>query len=302
MLMRPLERVDVIDTLTRLSAEPGGIPVAGVTDALTARLAQNAGFQSLYFSGAAFSSLMGLPDLGLFTMSELVEAVSRITPHLHVPLIVDADTGFGETINVARTVVELERAGAAAVHIEDQALPKRCGHLDGKELVSVETMMQKIATARAARRRMLVIARTDARAVEGFDAAVARARKYVQAGADLVFPEALESVAEFEQFPRAVDTPLLANQTEFGKSPRLDASTLASFGYAFVLFPVTPLRAMLKAAAGVYAELRGRGSQAALMDKLLTRRELEALLDYHDYEAFDRATAQVVAALGGSPQ
>jgi methylisocitrate lyase len=297
VFMRPSEPIDLVSVLWRQSVAKRALPIPGVTDALTARLAQSAGFECLYFSGSAFANMMGLPDLGLFTSSELADAVHRITPHLRAPLIVDGDTGFGEAVNVARAVADLERAGAAAVHIEDQVLPKRCGHLDGKELIPAEEMMKKIATARRARRRMLVIARTDARAVEGFDAAVSRARQYAKAGADIVFPEALESAEEFEEFACEVRTPLIANQTEFGKSPFLERATFARFGYSFVLFPLTAFRAMLKTAATVYREVHDRGTQAGMLDQLLTRRELQVLVDYDEYEEFDRDTARLVAEL-----
>jgi methylisocitrate lyase len=203
----------------------------------------------------------------------------------------DADTGFGEALNVERTVRLLEGAGAAGLHLEDQQLPKRCGHLSGKQLVEPEVMAAKVRAAVAARRDpdFVVMARTDARGVYGFDEAVRRARLYVAAGADAIFPEALESADEFRAFAAAVQAPLLANMTEFGRSPSLDFRVLAEMGYRMVLYPVTTLRAALRAAQAALADLLGKGHQRDRVPDMLTRRELYDLLDYEGYEARDRS-------------
>jgi methylisocitrate lyase len=271
------------------SAEPIAVP--GVFNALVARMAERVGYQAVYLSGAALSASAGLPDVGLLTVTEFVEQARTITQATPLPLVCDADTGFGEALNVERTVRLFEAAGAAAIHLEDQQLPKRCGHLSGKQLVAPETMAAKLRAAAAARRDpdFVLIARTDARGVLGFDEAVRRARLYLDAGADAIFPEALESADEFAAFAAAVPAPLLANMTEFGRSPNLDFATLAAMGYRMVLYPVTALRSALHAAWATLAALRERGHQRDLLDQMLTRAELYDLLGYSDYEARDRA-------------
>ncbi|MCS7168679.1 MAG: methylisocitrate lyase [Gemmatales bacterium] len=270
--------------------ETTAIQLPGVLDAIQARLAERLGFSALYLSGAAFSASLGLPDVGLITLTELAERARQLTQATNLPILVDADTGFGEAVNVERTVRLLEAAGVAGMHIEDQQLPKRCGHLSGKSLVSIEIMVQKIRAAVAARknRQFLIIARTDARSVEGFDAAVRRAKAYLEAGADGIFPEALESAQEFADFARAVPTILVANMTEFGRSPLLDFTTLATLGYRVILYPVTLLRLAWKAIALGLRELQTQGHQRHLLPHMLTRQELYDLLGYRDYEERDR--------------
>ena len=262
----------------------------GVFNALVARMAERLGFQAVYLSGAALSASTGLPDVGLVTLNEFVEEARRITQASSLPLICDSDTGFGEALNVERTVKLFESAGVAAIHLEDQQLPKRCGHLSGKSLVEPAAMAAKIRAAVAARRDadFMIIARTDARGVTGFDDAVARAKRYLAAGADMIFPEALESKEEFADFAGAVPGPLIANNTEFGKSPNLDVSTFASLGYRLVLFPVTAFRSALKAAQQTLADIAAKGHQRDRMPEMLTRAELYELLDYTGYEARDR--------------
>jgi methylisocitrate lyase len=250
------------------------------------------GFEATYLSGAAFSAgELALPDIGLFTLSELAEQTARLARSVSIPLIVDADTGFGEPVNVERTVVELEAAGAAAIQLEDQRLPKRCGHLSGKSLVPVEEMCAKLRAAVSARRDpdLVIIARTDARGVDDFQAAVSRARRYVQAGADWIFPEALVDAAEFAEFAREMDVPLVANMTEFGKSPLLSLDELAEMGYAAVLFPVTLLRVAMKGVEAALGMLAADGTQRELLDLMQSRQDLYDLLRYSDYEARDRA-------------
>jgi len=254
----------------------------GVFNALAAKMAERARFEGIYLSGAALSAGSGLPDVGLLSMSELIDQARLITAASDLPLLVDADTGFGGPLNVERTVRELERAEVAAVQLEDQQLPKRCGHLSGKTLVSAEEMEQKIRAAVSARLDpdFVIVARTDARGVEGFEAAVGRARRYLAAGADVLFPEALESRDEFADFRRAVEAPLLANLTEFGRSPALSVAQLDELGYGIALFPVTAFRVAMKAAERALGEMRRSGSQQALLDSMQTRAELYDLLDY----------------------
>jgi methylisocitrate lyase len=267
------------------------VAVPGVFCPLVARLAERMGFQAVYLSGAALSASLGLPDIGLVTASEFADAARAICQATTLPLVCDADTGFGEALHVERTVRMFESAGAAGLHLEDQRLPKRCGHLSGKQLVEAEEMVAKLRAAVAARcdNDFVIIARTDARGVLGFDEAVRRARRYVEAGADVIFPEALEGEEEFAAFARALPgVVLLANMTEFGKSPLLDRATLSRPGYRMVLYPVSGLRAALRAARDVLADIRDRGHQRDRVGEMLTRRELYELLDYDGYDARDR--------------
>ncbi len=267
------------------------IAVPGVFNALVARMAERLGFQALYLSGAALSASLCLPDVGLVTLPEFVDLARSLTQAASLPLLCDADTGFGEALNVERAVRLFEQAGVAGIHLEDQQLPKRCGHLSGKALVEAEAMAAKIRAAVAARRDpdFVIIARTDARGVTGFDDAVRRAKLYLDAGADGIFPEALESEAEFAAFARAVPAPLVANSTEFGKSPNLDLAAYGKLGYRLVLYPVTALRSALKAAHETLAEIMAKGHQRDRLPRLLTRAELYELLNYSGYEARDRA-------------
>ncbi len=261
----------------------GPIQVPGAPNALAGRLIEEAGFSAMYLSGAALSAgVLALPDIGLFTLTELVQQVEYLTARVAVPVIVDADTGFGDTANVERTIAELERAGAAAIQLEDQELPKRCGHLSGKTLVPADAMCAKLRAAVAARadESTVIIARTDARGVESFDAAVERAKRYVAAGADWIFPEALASRDEFQAFAKAIDVPLVANMTEFGKSPLLEFAELADLGYRAVLYPVTLLRVAMKAIDTTLSILAADGTQRDLLDLMQTRQELYDLLDY----------------------
>jgi methylisocitrate lyase len=275
----------------RAAVQSSPIQVPGAPNALVGRMIEEAGFQAMYLSGAALSAgVLALPDVGLLTLTELVEQVHHLTSRAAIPLVVDADTGFGDAVNVERTVAELERAGAAAIQLEDQVLPKRCGHLSGKTLVDADAMCVKLRAAVAARAddQTVIIARTDARAVEGLDAAVARAGKYLAAGADWIFPEALTSRDEFQMFAAAVDAPLVANMTEFGKSPLLAFDELAELGYRVVLYPVTLLRVAMKAVETALVILAEDGTQRDLLDLMQTRQELYELLEYDSYEARDR--------------
>jgi methylisocitrate lyase len=267
------------------------IQVPGAFNALVGRLIEQSGYDAAYFSGAAFSAgTLGLPDVGLFTLTELAQHTAYLTRQVTIPVIVDADTGFGEAVNVERTIVELEAAGAAAIQLEDQVLPKRCGHLSGKSLVETDAMCAKLRAAAGARSdaSLVLLARTDARASLGLADAIERAKRYLDAGADWIFPEALADAKEFEQFARAIDAPLVANMTEFGKSPLLPLDALAEMGYAAVLYPVTLLRTAMKAVEAALAVIATEGTQAELLDLMQSRQELYDLLGYSDYEARDR--------------
>ena len=276
----------------RDAVDDATIPVPGAFNALVGRMIEDMGFEAAYLSGAAFSAgELALPDIGLFTLSELAQQTSRLARSVAIPLIVDADTGFGEAVNVERTVVELEAAGAAAIQFEDQRLPKRCGHLSGKSLVAADEMCAKLRAAVSARRDpdLVIVARTDARGVEDFESAVSRARRYLDAGADWIFPEALADEEEFSTFAREIDAPLVANMTEFGKSPLLTLDQLAELGYAAVLYPVTLLRVAMKGVEAALAMLAADGTQRELLDLMQNRQDLYDLLRYSDYEARDRS-------------
>lgn len=285
--------------LRRLLEREPVVAAPGVFSPLSAVVARRLGFSVLYVSGAAFSASLALPDLGLFTLSELAGFVRRTYRACGLPLVVDADTGFGEALNVVSAVRELEWAGAAAVQLEDQPLPKKCGHLAGKSVVPAEEMARKVAAAAEARRHTLIVARTDARAVEGLEGAVRRARLYREAGADVIFPEALESEEEFAEFARQVGGWLLANMTEFGRSRYLSVHRLGELGYKLVIFPVTALRAAMKAAEEVLAVLRQQGTQVGVLDRLQTRSELYDRIGYRAYEEWDARLAERFREGGG---
>jgi methylisocitrate lyase len=275
----------------RESVADSTIQIPGAFNALVGRMVQEAGFEAVYLSGAALSAgVLGLPDIGLFTLSELVQHTGYLCRTVNIPVIVDADTGFGSSANIERTVLELEQAGAAGIQLEDQQLPKRCGHLSGKSLVDTHEMCAKLRAAARARRDndLVLIARTDARGVTGLDEAMDRAKRYLEAGADWIFPEALETREEFERFADEVEAPLLANMTEFGKSPLLSLDELADLGFAAVLYPVSLLRVAMKAVEAALAMIDSDGTQAELIDLMQTRQELYDLLNYQDYEARDR--------------
>ena len=261
----------------------GCVALPGVPNAAMARQVERAGFDALYISGAGLANMTaGVPDIGLLTLTEVVQLAGYIVNAVTIPAIVDADTGFGGSENVARTIQELERAGLAGCHLEDQQFPKRCGHLAGKSLIETAEMVEKLQAAVAARRDpdFLIIARTDARGVEDFSKTVSRAEKYLEAGADAIFPEALQNAGEFGEFAKAIDRPLLANMTEFGKSPLLSFSELKDLGYRMVIFPQSALRVSLKATEQFLRDLRESGTQSAWVDKMQSRKELYELLDY----------------------
>ncbi|MEU3017080.1 methylisocitrate lyase [Nocardiopsis sp. NPDC007018] len=263
--------------------------VPGAMNPLTAVLVQELGFDGVYVSGAVVAADLALPDIGLTTLTEVAGRGGQIARVSDLPTIIDADTGFGEPMNAARTVRALEEAGLAGCHLEDQVNPKRCGHLDGKSVTDTATMVRRIRAAVGARRDdgFVICARTDAAAVEGLDAAIERARAYVDAGADMVFPEAMRGPADFEAFREAVDVPLLANMTEFGKSELLTAEQLESLGMNMVIYPVTSLRLAMGAVEDGLRTLRDEGTQAGIVDRMQTRGRLYELVDYASYNAFD---------------
>ncbi len=278
-------------SLFRKALQEAPLVIPGAYNALVARMAEEMGFRAVYQSGAALSAAVAaVPDVGLMTQTEFSEQARYLTAAVDIPVISDADTGFGNGPAVERTVQLFEKAGLAGLHLEDQQLPKRCGHLSGKSLVSCEEMAAKIKLAVSSKSdsEFVIIARTDARSVSGFDDAVHRARAYVDAGADIIFPEALQSREEFQEFASAVDAPLMANMTEFGKSPVLSANELGDLGYAAVLYPVTLLRLAMKAVERGLKHLSENGSQTAILDQMQSRQELYDILQYEDFEKRDR--------------
>ncbi|PRZ12725.1 methylisocitrate lyase [Nesterenkonia sandarakina] len=261
----------------------------GTFTPLSAPLIEQKGFDGIYISGAVLANELGLPDIGLTTLTEVAQRAGQIARATNLPALVDADTGFGEPMNVARSVQELEDAGLAGCHIEDQFNPKRCGHLDGKNLVDLQTATQRVAAAARGRRdeNFLIMARTDLRAVEGLDAAIERAKALVDAGADAIFPEAMKDLSEFAAVCAAVDVPVLANMTEFGKSPLFTREELAETGVAMVIYPVTSLRSAMGAIERTLDVLAAEGSQQGAVDQMMTRARLYELVDYEAYNAFD---------------
>lgn len=281
----------------RTLLQSGTHAVPGVFNAATALLAERAGFPLLYVSGAGTANGMaGFPDVGLLSLEEVVRHARYAAEAVSVPLIADADTGFGEVLNVMRTVREFEAAGIAGIHLEDQENPKRCGHLKGKRVVPTEDMVHKIAAAADARRDpdFVIIARTDAASAEGsagVDEALRRAERYVGAGADVIFPEGLETPEEFARFSERIGAPLLANMTEFGKTPYLSVAEFAELGYRLVLFPMTAFRVAMKAVEEAFAALSAVGTQRELLDRMQTRAELYELVRYPDYARLDAKIA-----------
>jgi methylisocitrate lyase len=273
----------------RLSDSDELLRLPGAFNPLSARLIEQKGFEGVYVSGAVVSADLGLPDIGLTTLTEVAQRAAQIARMTDLPTLVDADTGFGEPMNVARTVQTMEDAGVAGLHIEDQVNPKRCGHLDGKAVVDLDTALKRIRAAADGRRDpdLLIMARTDVRAVDGLGAAVDRARALVDAGADAVFPEAMTGLDEFEAVARAVDVPVLANMTEFGKGRLHTADELRDAGVRIVIYPVTLLRLAMGAASRGLDEIATAGTQEALLGSMQHRADLYDLIDYRGYTAFD---------------
>ena len=276
-------------------ARPGILRLPGAHNGMAALQAKAAGFQALYLSGAAMSASMGLPDLGILTVDEVAFFIRQIARASGLPLLVDGDTGYGEALNVMHMVRVFEEAGAAAVHLEDQLLPKKCGHLNDKKLASPAEMAAKVAAAVRARRHLVVIARTDAAAAEGIEGAVARAQLYVEAGADAIFPEALTSVEMFRTFrARLPGVKLLANMTEFGRTPALSAAEFEELGYQMVIWPVSSMRVANRAQERLYTALARDGATTAMLPEMQTRAELYATLGLAAFEALDASIAQSV--------
>ena len=282
------------DRFAALLARPGILQMPGAYNGLSALQARQAGFEAVYLSGAAMSASMGLPDLGVMTIDEVCFFIRQIARVSGLPILVDGDTGFGEALNVMQMVRAFEEAGAGAVQIEDQLLPKKCGHLSDKKLAPALDMAAKVAAARKARRHLRIVARTDALEREGLDGAIARARLYVEAGADAIFPEALSDPADFARFAAEVKVPLLANMTEFGRTPQMTAAQFEALGYKMVIWPVSALRVAAKAQEGLYATLRDHGWAAPMVERMQTRAELYATIGYHAYEELDGSIAHSV--------
>src|ERR1700730_16216409 len=282
------------EKLAALIRQPGILTIPGAHNALAAILARKAGFRALYLSGPALTASLGLPDLGILGLDELSFFTRTICRATDLPLIVDGDTGYGSILNVMRTVRELEDAGAAAIQIEDQLLPKKCGHLNDKLLASPEEAAARIAAARRARRSLRIIARTDAAASEGIDGALSRARLYLNAGADAIFTEALTEAEMFRRFAREIHASLLANMTAFGRTPYVTTRQFEEFGFRIVIWPVSSLRVAAKAIGELYAELKAKGTAEAKLDRMQTRAELYETIGYSDYESLDASAAASV--------
>jgi methylisocitrate lyase len=282
-----------------LLKRPGILKLPGAHSGMTALQAKAAGFEGLYLSGAAMTASMGLPDLGIITVDEVAFFIRQIARASGLPLLVDGDTGYGEALNVMHMVRVFEEAGAGAVHLEDQLLPKKCGHLNDKKLADAHDMAAKVAAAAKARRDLVIIARTDAAASEGLDGAVARAKLYMQAGADVIFPEALNTEEMFRAFAKRMpDVPLLANMTEFGKSPFFTAAEFEAMGYSMVIWPVSSLRVANQAQQQLYAAIARDGGTHKVVEQMQTRAELYATIGLHNYEALDASIVETIIPEG----
>ncbi len=288
-----------------LLSRPGILQMPGAHNGMAALQAKAAGFEALYLSGAAMTASMGLPDLGIITVDEVCFFVRQIARASMLPLLVDGDTGYGEALNVMNMVRCFEEAGAGAVHIEDQLLPKKCGHLNDKKLADAHDMAAKVAAAARARRHLVVLARTDAAASEGMDGALARAKLFVEAGADAIFPEALTTAEMFREFAARFrdmlpdrHVPLLANMTEFGRTPFFTAEEFEAMGYRMVIWPVSSMRVASRAQAELYAAIARDGGTQNQLERMQTRAELYATIGLHDYEALDASIVQTVIPQG----
>ena len=282
------------ERFAQLISRGGILRIPGAYNGLAALQAKRHGFEALYLSGAAVSASMGLPDLGIITVEDVCFFIRQVSRASALPVLVDGDTGYGEALNVMHMVRAFEDAGAAAVHIEDQLLPKKCGHLNDKKLAAPEDMAAKIAAAARARRHLYIIARTDAAASEGLDGAVARAKRYLDAGADAIFPEALTTEEMFREFAQRVNAPLLANMTEFGRTPYFTAAEFEAMGYRMVIWPVSALRVAAKAHELLYATIRREDGPRSVIAQMQTRQELYETISYSDYEALDASIVRTV--------
>lgn len=282
-----------------LLARPGILKLPGAHNGMAALQAKQAGFEALYLSGAAMTASMGLPDLGIITVDEVAFFIRQVVRAADLPVLVDGDTGYGEALNAMHMVRVFEEAGAAAVQIEDQVLPKKCGHLNDKKLASAHDMATKIAAAAKARRDLVIIARTDAAASEGLEGAVARARLYIEAGADAIFPEALTDARMFREFAARMEgVPLLANMTEFGRTPFFTDAEFEAMGYRMVIWPVSALRVAARAQERLYAALKRDGGTQNMIEHMQTRAELYRTIGYADYEALDESIVGTVIPEG----
>jgi len=299
LIGKELPGIPAGERFRQLLARPQILQMPGTHNGLAALQAKAAGFQALYLSGAAMSASMGLPDLGIITIDDVSFFIRQVSRACGLPVLVDGDTGYGGVLNVMHMVRSFEDAGAAAVHIEDQLLPKKCGHLNDKKLTDPIDMAAKIAAAVKARRHLYIIARTDAVANEGMDAAVARALAYLDAGADAIFPEALHDRDMFCEFARRVRVPLLANMTEFGRTPYFTASEFEAMGYKMVIWPVSALRMAAKAQEELFAAIRRDGGTQKMISRMQTRNELYATIGYHDYEALDASIVKTITPPAG---
>ncbi|WP_461610674.1 methylisocitrate lyase [Cytobacillus kochii] len=291
---KPVTQQDLAEQFRSKMLDKNILQIPGAHDAMAGLMAKQAGFHALYLSGAAYTASKGLPDLGMVTSAEMAERAKEIIRATNLPLLVDIDTGFGGILNAARTAVEMQEAGVAAVQIEDQKLPKKCGHLNGKQLVTSEEMIQKIRVIKEVAPHLMIIARTDARAVEGLDEAIERAKAYAEAGADAIFPEALKTEEEFSLFSQAISIPLLANMTEFGQTPYYSADEFSQMGFQMVIYPVTSLRVAAKAYENVFKIIKETGSQKDALANMQTRKELYQTISYDDFEQLDDTLAKTI--------
>lgn len=293
-LVRETRQNPITELRTLLEKDSGILKIPGAHDAMAALLAQKAGFDTIYLSGAALTASLGMPDLGIVTLTELTNRTREIVRATGMPILVDVDTGYGSILNVTRTVYEMVDAGAAAIQIEDQDLPKKCGHLNGKKLVTAEEMVQKIKAARKADPDLIIVARTDAKGVEGMESAIERAKRYFDAGADIIFPEAMTTEEEFRRFYDETKLPLLANMTEFGRTPMISADQFEEMGYKMVIYPVSSLRVAAKAIESLYKGIYEKGTQADFLSKMQTRKELYDTILYNRYEELDETISKTV--------
>ena len=298
IVQQPVTQKELADKFRTLMESSGILQIPGAHDAMAGLMAKKSGFEALYLSGAAYTASRGLPDLGIVNSDEVADRAREIIRATNLPILVDIDTGFGGVLNVARTAREMEEAGVAAVQIEDQDLPKKCGHLNGKKLVTQDEMVQKIKMIKQVAPSIVIVARTDARSVEGLNEAITRAQAYVEAGADAIFPEALKGHEEFKQFADAISVPLLANMTEFGQTPYYTAKEFEKMGYQMVIYPVTSMRVAAKAYERVFNLIKKEGTQKEAIEDMQLRSELYETISYADFESLDETISKTVLSQG----
>lgn len=291
---QPATQEELAGQFKALIQEEKILQIPGAHDGMAALMAKKVGFSALYLSGGAYTASQGLPDLGMVTSTEVADKAKELVRASNLPVLVDIDTGFGGVLYVARTAMEMVEAKVAAVQIEDQQLPKKCGHLNGKRLVPREELAQKIQAIKKVAPSLVVVARTDAKAVEGIDAAIERAQTYIEAGADAIFPEALQTEEEFQLCAQKINAPLLANMTEFGKTPYISAQEFQDMGFQMVIYPVTSLRVAAKAYERIFGLIKEEGTQKSGLDDMQTRKELYETISLHDFEALDQSIAKTI--------